>query len=162
MNPIPERQISGLLLRLRECVCQELSTTLAGPVCRCHLVHSEVEILDGCDCVCDAGTGRAYIRILEISLVTLTDRPPPCPTGWKVDMEIGVARCVLDCQAELPPDETLEREVLYVMSDYAALRRAVTCCAKNQRYKPVATRWRPLGPEGCCYGGALNVEVTIS
>ena len=155
----PERALSETLRRLRSCVCEELKETLAGPVCRCHVVHSEVEILDGCDCACDDGaTGRAWLRVVEIESVNnQSGQFNPCPSQWDALVEIGVSRCVVDCRAELPSDDDLELEAFRALSDYAALKRAVICCAKNGRFKPEARVWRPLGPEGCCYGGVLQV-----
>lgn len=160
----PERALSGFLTRLRECMCNELRDTLAGPVCRCSIIHSETEILDGCDCACDDGsTGRAVIRVVGINSFALTSAATmnPCPTGWLASLEINVSRCVLDCTAEIPNDETLELEALYALSDYAALKRAVVCCGKAVKFRPEMQRWRPLGPDGCCYGGALELTARI-
>lgn len=162
--PRPERTLSGFLVRLRACLCEELATTLAGPVCRCSLVHSESEVLDGCDCACDGGhTGRAVVRVVDIESFALTSAATmnPCPTGWLANLEINVSRCVQDCTAELPPDESLEIETLHALSDYAAMKRAVLCCGKQVKHKPEMHRWRPLGPDGCCYGGALELTARI-
>lgn len=162
--PKPERKLSSFLVRLKECLCTELRETLAGPVCRCSLVHSEVEILDGCDCACpDRSTGRAVIRVVNIDSFALTSAATmnPCPTGWMAHLEINIARCVMDCKAELPDDETLDKEALYALSDYAAMKRAVLCCGKQGNYKPEFGQWRPLGPDGCCYGGALTLTARI-
>jgi hypothetical protein len=160
----PERRLSPFLVRLRECLCNELADTLAGPVCRCSLVHSEVEILDGCDCACpDGHTGRAVVRVVQIDSFSLTSAASmnPCPTGWLAAIEINVTRCVLDCTAEIPPDETLEKEALYALSDYAAMKRAVLCCNRQGKYKAEMQRWRPLGPDGCCFGGALELTARV-
>jgi hypothetical protein len=162
--PRPERNLSAFLTRLRQCVCDELADTLAGPVCRCSLIHSEVEVLDGCNCACpDGSTGRAVIRVVSIDSFTLTSAATmnPCPTGWLALLEINVTRCVLDCKAEIPPDETLELEALYALSDYAALKRAVICCGKQAKFRPEMRAWRPLGPDGCCYGGAMELTARI-
>jgi len=159
----PERALSGFLVRLRECVCEELKETLAGPVCRCSLVHSEVEILDGCNCACpDGATGRAMLRVVTIDAVSAQSGVfVPCPSAWQATIEIDVTRCVLDCKAEIPDDAVLETEALHALSDYAALKRAIICCAKQGKYKPEAINWRPLGPDGCCYGGAMTLQVRI-
>lgn len=162
--PRPERKLSGFLVRLRECLCTELADTLAGAVCRCSAVHSEVEVLDGCNCACpEQRTGRAVVRVVSIESFSLTSAATmnPCPTGWLANVEINVSRCVLDCKAEIPADETLELEALHALSDYAAMKRAVLCCGQQGKYKPEMQRWRPLGPDGCCYGGALELTVRL-
>ena len=160
----PERRLSPFLVRLRECLCNELADTLAGPVCLSGQAQSQPSRISTSLCTrLHRHTGRAVVRVVEIGSFSLTSAASmnPCPTGWLAAVEINVTRCVLDCKAEIPQDSVLETEALYALSDYAAMKRAVLCCNKQGKYKAEMQRWRPLGPDGCCFGGALELTARI-
>ncbi len=164
-TPLSDNLVAPLLLELRDCLCAELRNTPSGPVCRCMVVHSAtLPVMDGCDCTCEpAGQGDAWTRLvrLEPDLAIVNAAPQQCPSGWQAVIELGVYRCV-----ETPEEgEALEPQVvndtaLRMLADMNAVLRTLCCRALTDRDLSVDF-WQPIGPEGGCAGGALQIRVAL-
>ncbi|MFI6290013.1 hypothetical protein ACIBEJ_00420 [Nonomuraea sp. NPDC050790] len=154
---------------LLACFCEALNGTVAGAPCRCSLLPGANVAADLC-CDCGRGNGQAWVRV--DGMWPTTSRWPQrlleaeaCPLGmWAVQLELGAYRCAakVDGRGRPPSAERLTRDTEIVLDDAAAMRLAASCCfrpAGGPTRRMIVGEWRPLGPEGGCVGGYLQVTV---
>lgn len=157
--------VAPVLLALRDCLCAELAKSLAGPPCRCVIVHSDTfPIMDGCDCTCEPnGQGDAWTRLVrlepEVSATPVVTSK--CPPGWIAVIELGVHRCIPLTEDGSPlPDRQQNDLALMLLADMNATLRAL-CCPVLADHDIGVDFWQPIGPAGGCAGGALQIRVAL-
>lgn len=177
--------VGPLLIALKNCLCEALTRTMSGPVCRCYIAWDQgIPVMDGCMCECADNAGRKGVGDGWVRLVSV-DRnlgqglgigaggspygwdSQACPLGWIATVELGAARCHPVPEGdELPGEQEITDLSLYRLSDYRAMREAVKCCPYlNDERKPrphLAGSFTPLGASGGCSGGAMTVQVELS
>lgn len=149
--------------QLLECLCEQLTLTSAGPVCRCCITTGR-PVVDCCDCT--VGEGQAWVRVVRV--YPSGNRFPVqavdvqrCPvTGLAVELEIGAVRCsrMLTDDGSPPTCEQQLADAEHVLDDAAAMRRALSCCFTGDKIL-VINQWQSYGPEGGCVGGHMTVTV---
>lgn len=164
--------------RLLTCLCEMLTHTVGGPVCRCCLYPGgEITPQDYC-CGCDGGSGMAAVRVYRIAPSTarfpqqdFEPRRNCSHNSYVVTLEITVYRCMatLDQHGDPPTCDQLTRDVVVQMDDAAAIRRTLRCCFAPQ-LEDGSVRWtttgryveddqNPVGPDGDCGGIRQRVHV---
>lgn len=108
-----------------------------------------------------------------VRLAALTPRVPPIgefsPCGvdqWRVDLEMGIARCAPVGDISAGPTCQQWREVVeQVQSDMAAMVEAQCCFAAlpevGGQQNVSFTGWAPFGPDGKCTGGIMGLSVLM-
>lgn len=155
--------------RLRDCLCELLEESWPTKCC-CIFYGTEVP---WDDCSADGGReGMAWVRIAD---VYPTERFPQAVTtanpcggldGWAVVLELGVLRCAPtpSSSGRLPGCEANTAAAEKAAHDAHVMRRAVMCCddwrEPGQRF--VMGRWQPVGGDGGCQGGVLQVTVHVT
>lgn len=180
-SPVADQLVGPLLIALRDCLCAEVQKSITGPVCRCYVAWDQgLPIQDGCTCECAAPDGRAGVGDAWARLVSVSPNlgsgvsalgtgaggvdASVCFTGWVATIELGVARCHPepgDPQKPLPA-QTNTDVALWRLSDFAAMRRAWTCCPLLADVPSVPVLFTPFGPSGNCSGGTLSINVELS
>jgi hypothetical protein len=164
--------ISPLLLALRDCLCDQLRSSVAGPVCRCAVVHTQaLPVMDGCECRCAerdvdtelVGRGDASVRMVRLDPdLALVGGPGPCPTGWQALISMVTYRCVPTPEAdELLDPQTLTDTTLELNSDLAAMLRVLQCCPELADRDVSVDLAQPIGPTGGCAGWELQLRVAL-
>lgn len=160
------------------CLCETLTHTLGGPVCRCSLYPGEVITpMDFC-CGCEGGLGMAAVRVYGIAPASanfpaqdFSVRKNCNHNAYVVTLEVSVYRCMstIDQHGDPPTVADLFRDVAIELDDAAAIRRTLRCCFAPQladasvlwsttgRY--VEDQLNPIGPEGDCGGVSQRVHV---
>lgn len=160
---------SELASQLLVCLVDELAGTVAGDVCRAHLSPGTSVTADQC-CDCNGGQGQASVRVAQLyptaSFPTpLADLSRCWAMTWAAQFELVVFRCAatVDKDGEAPPADAVGRDATVVLSDAAAMARAVSCCFPDGCCGPgvLPGTWNPVGPSGGCVGGALTVLVDL-
>lgn len=164
--PLADSLVAPLLLALRDCLCAQLAGSVAGPVCRCMVVHNTgIPVMDGCDCTCEpAGHGDGWVRLVrlepEIGLNLAT--PQACPTGYQAVIELGAYRCVVTPDdGEALPERDVTDMALMLLADMNATLRVLQCCEALRDRDIGVDFWQPIGPSGGCAGGALQIRVAL-
>ena len=160
---------ADLARRLLDGLVAELAATVAGPVCRVHLSPGAIVTADHC-CECAGGQGQASVRLAQL----YPSDPFPAPLvdlsrcwamTWAAQYELVVYRCsgVVDDDGEPPSAERVEHDAQVVMSDAAAMVRAIGCCFAGGPCGNgvVPGAWTPISPNGGCMGGAMTVTVDL-
>lgn len=174
-TPLPPDVTWSLLERLRDCLCDQLSSgdpTVDDPPCRCGIVIGEQVAWDECCCrQQEDGTvccGEAWVR--AVSLYPSTNFPTPdsqaplCTSGlFAAVVELGVLRCAPspDDQGNPPSVEDVEATARQVLVDSKAMRTAAKCCFPSDQRDVLIGAWQPVGPEGGCVGGTLTITVRV-
>ncbi|MFC7721151.1 hypothetical protein [Nonomuraea recticatena] len=164
-----DRTAYGLAEELLACFCAALEETTAGAPCRCSLLPGAQVAADLC-CDCGNGNGQAWVRVDSMWPTTARwpqrlGEPEKCPINlWAVQLELGAFRCAakVDNRGRPPSAARLTRDAEIVLDDAAAMRRAISCCfrtADEPKRRLVVGEWRPLGPDGGCVGGFMQVTV---
>lgn len=138
-----------------------------APTCRSFLAPGGPPAWDVC-CDCGTGDGQLWVQVAEAfptddfpSPVAGANRCPP--SGFGARLVVGILRCaaVVDDQGRAPSSERLTADALKVQRDRAIVYEALRCCylvdADPGTYQ--IGSWTPLGPQGGCVGGAVNVTV---
>lgn len=165
-GPLVDNLVAPLLLELRDCLCEQLKRTIAGPVCRCMVVHNfSLPVMDGCDCTCEpAGQGDGWVRLVRLE-PELSFNPvgsSACPVGWQAVIELGAYRCVqVPEEAEPLPAQTVTDDALKLLSDMNAMLRVLGCCPAFADRDVGVELWQPIGPSGGCAGGTLQIRVAL-
>ena len=152
-----------LALQLKDCLCDRLSETVLGPVCKCTLYPSNVPTADICSKTL-VGNGEAKIHVNRI--FNTRDFPNPldrenCANYVAVELVITVRRCAptMGNQGELPNEEDLELALLGILDDAHAMRCAVMCCTDAKLI--TVGDWTLLSLQGGCMGGQLISTIGI-
>lgn len=180
-DPIGDNLVGPLLLALRDCLCAETQKTITGPVCRCYVSWDQgVPVMDGCSCECAdsgrVGVGDAWVRFVSAAPNLGTGvggaavgggggwDVATCFIGWIVTIELGIIRCHPTPQDPRVPlaAQTNTDVALSRLSDFAAMRRAWTCCPALEDLASSPLLFTPLGPSGDCSGGTLSISVELS
>lgn len=168
--PLSDPLVAPLLVALRDCLCEQLASTMYGPPCRCMVVHNfTLPAMDGCDCSCDdGGQGDAWVRLVRLEPELTADlvHAHACPVGWQAVIELGTYRCVPtpdDGEEFLPLDARVVTDTaLQQLSDMNALLRVLQCCPVLIDREVGVDYWQAVGPAGGCAGGALQIRVALS
>lgn len=154
--------IEPVLLDLVTCVCNELTTTGAGPTCWCGVYPGTAVSWEFCE-GCDNGTcGMGWVRpssIFPYSTFPLAILESGCraPLAWSV--EVGALRCLpTTADGQLPSPDVLLESAAEQLADAYALYRALRCC---DNVEIAAETWNPLGPEGGCIGGYWTAYLAL-
>ena len=162
--PLVVPTLAGAMMELLGCLCDELESTLGGPVCWCGLWHGDPVPWDYCD-GCEGGKcGMAYARV--VGAFPYDSFPTPAidqycrkPLGYAI--EVGVLRCfpIMDEDGSLPTPGVISDAVLIDYDDIEAMRRALLCCASGG-----VEIW--LGEyvavnEGGCAGGTWTAAINL-
>lgn len=154
---------------LRDCLMTELALRDNPPAETCFIPGEDgrtfLSIGLAENKCCD---GYAWVRVAGVSPIleaTQTDGDSGnCGVfRWRVDYEIGVARCAPWGDAQAGPSCTdWTTLAVQVQSDAEAMRCALACLkaqVASGRAQPVA--WQAFGPEGGCTGGIMGVSIQI-
>lgn len=172
-EPLPDLMVVPFAERLLDCLCFELTRSLAGAVCLCclrpggHLVP-----MDACYCTCpDGNAGQASVQVTSIypSLkfprqgVDRWDDACDTTVTWVAELTMTVYRCVsvLEEDGTPPTCAELDFDARKIQSDAAAMMRAFACCDWNQDQQVVPGSWVPVPPKGGCAGGFMTVLVDL-
>lgn len=150
------------LADLGDCVCAELATTGAGPLCWCGLAPGAAVAWDHCgDCDNDV-CGIAWVRLDQ--MYPSTQFPTPivemrCRSPLAYRIEVGAIRCmpVAVDGGSLPPERLAEVTIAQV-ADAAAMYRAMQCCEAVRVAPEIYT---PRGPQGGCVGGLWTAYLEV-
>jgi hypothetical protein len=154
--------IADILTGLTDCLCEQLAATL--PVAQCCLVASDPIVPSCCN-------GFAWVRLLDTyptkNGVTLDQTPDRClPPVWAMRVELGVERCApATCDALDNPCCDAERDsVMDLLSDFAAMQRALLCCLPNlpdgpRKDEVVLGPFRPQAPLGGCVRATMTATI---
>lgn len=142
-----------LLTRLIGCWCAALADTVGGIAgCCCSATMGDV-VWDSCE------ESMAWARVLRIFPSTVLPEQDnslvPCVTTWAAEFEIGVLRCD-PCNpqedGQLPPCDCQAAKASLLLSDTAAIRRALACCLDDGQLFYVPGAITTVGPAGGCVG----------
>lgn len=168
-DPIPDLLVTPYAERLLTCLCAALEETIGGPTCQCCLRPGGLNPPADACCACGSGQGQASVQVLSIYPTTkFPQRGPgatvnPCNSfGWAAELAVVVYRCV-SCADEtgFPSCDELTNDARKILSDAAAMRRAVMCCDWRDDQQVVPGEWAPISPAGCCGGGRMTVTVDL-
>lgn len=167
-GPVADTLVAPLLRALRDCLCAQLQTSPLGGTCRCMIVHSSaLPVMDGCDCSCDGGTqGDAWVRLVRLDPDTalFATIASVCPPGWQAVIELGTYRCVPIPEegVEILPESQVDATTMNLLGDMHALLRTVACCPVLRDLSVGVEFYSPIGAEGGCAGGILQLRVALS
>lgn len=171
MPTIPDPAAAPVLMALRDCLCEQMTRTVYGPVCRCYVAWGPaLPIQDGCSCACDdeQHNGDAWVKLDSIEpdlsgSSTVNDLMGWCPPGWTATISMGTYRCIPVAEADsVLPDQEVTDISLALLSDSAALWRVLSCCREALADGVRVLAWTPIDPSGGCAGGALTLQVPLS
>jgi hypothetical protein len=164
---IADNLVLPILKALRDCLCAQLYDSPLGPACRCMVVHNfTLPVMDGCDCACpdSQGQGDAWVRLVRLDPdgQLFGVGPRGCPTGWQAAIELGTYRCVeVPGDREILPQSVVDYTAAGLLGDMHALIRTVACCSALDDYSSGVEFYSPVGPEGGCAGGVLQIRVAL-
>lgn len=159
--------ITDVAQSILDCVVAQLEAD-GLPVCEaCIVAGSATPPADGCDCKCEGGQGRAWIRVESLDFDSRTparnvgSEVTKCPKGaWNVRFEVGVWRCVKDQDGK--KCAVLLQDALAMHRDLAALIVGVQCCAALTGVAWAPERAAPLGPDGGCVAATYRFAVQLN
>lgn len=170
---IPDPAAAGLLMKLRDCLCNELARSVLGPPCRCYVAWgATLPIQDGCDCSCGLDgehNGDAWVK-LDSMEPDLGGTPSSneligwCAPGWTATISMGSYRCIPTPEGgdEVLSAEEVTDTSLALLSDMAAVWRVLSCCTQALDDGLRVFGWTPIDASGGCAGGALTIQVPLS
>lgn len=180
-NPTGRPSVTGqLLLRLRNCLAEQVARTMTGPAGRVYNAHDQgLPVMDGCTCettLPDGTTanGDAWVRLVSENRTTvgtngLTLNPAAgadCGPGVVLTIELGIMRChPIPPHGDPQPPTLITDIALTRLSDKDALWRVISpdCCSvlfEEYRELPIlSATWNPVGPTGDCSGSTLTFQV---
>jgi hypothetical protein len=162
IEPFVVPVFAAALLDLSECLCENLETVGAGPVCWCGPISGAEPAWDYCSECGNDVCGMAWVRLVSAAPFTTFPNPDPspgCNKNLMYTVELGAMRCVPYPSGGEPPSVTAMAEVtLRQWADAQAMYRALRCC--NQPLVTAQT-YQPFGPTGGCVGGAWLASIGI-
>lgn len=113
--------------------------------------------------------GYAAVRLAGVSprYDTAAEFVSPCGIQrWRVDLEMGVARCAPTGDVNAGPScPEWRAAAALTQSDLGAMLEAVCCfqglAVVGGAENTSVTAWVPFGPEGGCLGGIMGVSVLV-
>lgn len=152
---------------LLDCVVEQLEKD-GLPVCEACIVAGAVTPpADGCDCKCEGGQGRAWIRLerLEFDSRTPTrnigSEVNKCSKGaWNLRFEVGVWRCIKDVDGK--KCAPLLQDAMAMHRDLVALITGIQCCAALKGFAWAPEIGAPVGPEGQCAAATYRFAVQLT
>lgn len=151
-----DTQLWPVMLDLLNCYEQELTDRGLHNLCMVTLAPgAEVDTLRAEEGIAWVGISSAYP---STTFPTQDGGTTSCSTNTVGVLELGLLRCIkVKERTSLTPAEAAEYMKVQ-MADYAAMRAAVRCCATAAGLMVLGS-YRPIGPEGGVYGGAVSVSV---
>ena len=161
--------VTDMAIALRDCLMTELALRDNPPAETCLIPGEDgrefLSIGLGENKCCD---GYAWVRVAGVSPI-LEAYQTDGESGncgvlrWRVDYEMGVARCAPWGDAQSGPSCAEWTAVtVQVLSDAEAMRVAL-CCLRPQvesgRIQPAP--WVAFGPNGGCTGGIMGVSIQV-
>lgn len=169
---VPDPAAAATLMALRDCLCEQMTRTIYGPVCRCYVSWGpSLPIQDGCSCTCGLDgehNGDAWVKLdsMEPDLAGTasgSDLVSWCPAGWTATISLGTYRCIETAEGDdVLPAERVTDISLALLSDMAALWRVLSCCPQALTDGLRVVAWQPTDLSGGCAGGALTIQVPLS
>jgi len=157
MPYLADVRIMPALMRLHECLCNELERSGLGDNCDCALLHGNA------DSVAPPIVGRGYAWVGLTNIFpskvfpSATSDINTCAAPLAALVTVGVLRCY----AVKTTGESSGDMLLYMdkqMADMAAMRRAIVCCSADD-YEVSMGAYTPIGPSGGVYGGQWTVTL---
>lgn len=147
------------LVRLLECLCQEICDSGLPDVCTCQIMPGAQVALDyGGEC--EGKDGMAWVRLMTASAYTTQGAqmvtPSPCDTPLQFTVEVGITRNLQAPEDGFPDADQMSAAAVMQLADMAAMRRAIMCCYGEA----VLGAYTPIGPGGLAYGGTWAVGLT--
>lgn len=153
--------IYPVLAELVACLCAELGEEAP---CFCGLIVGQQEIpveYDGCES-CAAG----YVRLDNVYPARdfpNQDQDARCYTSMAFAVTVGVARCAPMGDGEYPPTAEEWAEFARVtMADMAMIRRAISCCLRDDKFEDieyVMGTYTPIPNMGGVGGGEWSLTI---
>lgn len=163
-DPCPDVLVVPLLRNLRTCVAEQLAFCGRLP-CRFPITWGEqIPPADACDCFCDSGQGQAWARWVSTEPADLGGKAlqaAGCADGtFEITAEVGLYRC-WPVPGDAKPLEEADEEhaALGLLTDAAALRRALTCCGYLEERQWELVKEEPVGHSGGCTGVSIQLRV---
>lgn len=112
--------------------------------------------------------GLAWVRVTKVVPSSTNNWPsadvtPQGGCGTKmvaISLEIGIVRCAPTKPAQkIPSVEEWNEVAEATYLDFTAMSRAICCFQEQWRYLTLVGDWTPLGVDGNCVGGTINVTV---
>ena len=166
---IEEKFFLPRLMRLQECLCEELEKAGGPSLCFCGLVPAGRPPLGLMQCGDNKPCGVAWVAPVGAYPVGVFPAPAdpastPCNGPLAMRVQVGIARChprPRRGQSTLDPQDTFEAVRLY-MSDMAAAKRAILCCfgkTDGKDYDVALESWEPMDPEASASGGIWTAVI---
>ena len=146
------------LLKLKDCLCNELDQAGLSELCDCELLHGLGAFPDQPA----IGKGIAWVGLNSIFPSKLFPSPDGDIENCTAPLAAAVSIGVIRCYKVRERGETLDEMRGYLdmqMADMAAMRRAIVCCAKDEDIAVSLGTYTPLGPDGGSYGGVWNPTI---
>lgn len=167
-NLVDDKFFLPRLMRLQECLCEELEKAGGPGLCFCGLTPVGRPPLGLMDCS-SGECGVAWVS--PVSLFPYGTFPAPadglrssCATPMAMRVQLGVARChprPRRGNATIDAQDSFEAVRLY-LSDMAAVKRALQCCftsTPGKDYIVSLESWEPLEPESNASGGSWTAVI---
>jgi len=150
--------------RLLECYCEQLQQ-VSEPVAECCLRPGD-QVAYGLSLTQDeCCSGLGWLRLARVAAGFPSDEDPItrcAPLQWRLELELGSARCAPTGSAEVLPtcaQWSTVHELL--LEDFMAMRRAVICCFNDGENLISIGEYAPFGAEGGCVGGTLGITIEV-
>ena len=160
---VEDRLAWPVLVKLTDCLCQELLSSGLPPTCICSPMPGEAIAAD----YVSPSQGMAWVRVNSVFPSTTFPAQDQsafgCAVSIAVQLEVGVLYCapVTEGRSNKPPGlgQMFDSSRLQ-MAAMAAMLRAIECCLGRASHKSVALgAYTPMGPEGGVVGGSWQVTV---
>jgi hypothetical protein len=155
----PDTTVWPLLVELKECLCQELTTAELLPGdCFCG-------ILPGSDVPYDYNNGMAWVRLTGANPSRTFPNTAVYTTGCGAPLAFGVEVGALACIPGLAPGgafpttEVRQEAASIQIATMQAMRRAITCCMPKG-LEILLQSYTPIGPEGGLVGGTWTASIS--
>lgn len=165
-----EALVDALATRLEMCLQAALGVRPNPPAQVCSIPGESFQLMlsaGTAEDVCCAGFAAVRVAGVTPRYERFGEFVSPCGIDrWRVDFEMGVARCAPVGDIGSGPSCPQWRAVAeLVKSDMGAMVEALCCFQQTPEVggaeNTTATGWLPFGPEGACTGGIMGVSVLV-
>jgi hypothetical protein len=155
--------VTAILAELAGCLCNQITTDGADPVCFCGVVAGDSVAVDYTT-ECDDACGMAWVRLVTAvpanGFGIQNTNAGNCGSALGIDIEMGMARCFPVPDGGEPPEVSAHLAVTaQVNADMMVMRRAIACCPGSRDW--VIDGYTPFGPQGGAVGGFWNLSLMI-